>query len=145
MATNNWKRPASESDDDTSSDEEPKKRHPQKKTKHGSYEADEEVEESDGVVNESPERVEEDDEEPVDEVGEKVSYWAAVHEVKLTWLVKEACNLEDRHHGEIPEALIVKKDTTKDLPTIFSDRITVNFRKAGTTKALKGRWCLTCR
>ena len=82
-ATNTRKWPASESDDDTGSDEEPKEWHPCKKTKHGHHKVDEEVEESDGVADE-PEEVEEDEEEPVDEAGEKVSYCAAVHEVKLT-------------------------------------------------------------
>ena len=66
---NNQKWPASESGDDMSSDEEPKKRHPRKKTKHGRHEADaEDIEEVKEVGDtEEAEEVEES-------VGEKVSY-----------------------------------------------------------------------
>ena len=57
-------------------------------------------------------------------------------------LVKEGNNLKKRHHGEIPESSIVKKDTTKDLLTVFSDHVTINFKKAsGKIQALQGRWC----
>jgi hypothetical protein len=59
--------------------------------------------------------------------------------------VKDESDLEERHQGDIPDTLIVKKDTTKDLLTIFSDRLTVKFKKGGITKAVKGRWCNPCR
>jgi hypothetical protein len=71
-AKNNRKRPASESGDDTSSDEQTKGRHPQKKTKYGKHhdKEDEDVEEIDDPTSEDPEEVERNE----DPVGEKVSY-----------------------------------------------------------------------
>jgi len=57
----------------------------------------------------------------------------------------QASDLEDRHRGEIPVALVVKSDSTKDLMTIFSDLVTVNFKKGNKTTNAKGRWCLLCR
>ena len=71
-AKNNRKRPASESGDDTSSDEQTKGQHPNKKTKYGGHrdEADKDVEEIDDLASDDPEDVD-GNEEPV---GEKVSY-----------------------------------------------------------------------
>jgi hypothetical protein len=54
-------------------------------------------------------------------------------------------DLEYRHRGEIPAVLVVKKDSTKDLLTIFSDLVTVNFKKGEVTTNARGRWCLLCR
>jgi hypothetical protein len=59
--------------------------------------------------------------------------------------VQEVSDLEERHRGEIPEALIVKMDMTKDLLTIFSDHVTVTFKKGDKITSIKGRWCLPCR
>jgi hypothetical protein len=40
----------------------------------------------------------------------------------------------------------VKKDTTKDLLTIFSDIVTVQFKKkSGAIETVKGRWCFPCK
>jgi hypothetical protein len=50
----------------------------------------------------------------------------------------QASDLEDRHCGEIPVALVVKNDTTKDLLTIFLDIVTVNFKKVDKMTNLKG-------
>ena len=80
-AIKNRKRPASESGDDTS-DEEPNKRHPRKKTKHGRHEADEDIEEEDDDSEEPEEVVVVDDDEA--SATEKVSCWTVVDEVKLT-------------------------------------------------------------
>jgi hypothetical protein len=57
----------------------------------------------------------------------------------------QASDIEERHRGKIPAALVVKSDTTKDLLTVFSDIVTVNFKKDNKTDNLKGRWCLLCR
>jgi hypothetical protein len=57
----------------------------------------------------------------------------------------QASDLEDQHRGDIPALLVVKKDTTKDLLTIFSDLLTVNFKKGDETTNVRGRWCLLCR
>ena len=137
------KQTAPESDDDASSGDEWKVLHPRKKVKHAD-EADEEVEEE--VVSEELEEVDEaDDEQPDNNKGENVSCCAAVHQVRLTWIVKEASGLEEQHRGEILEALAVKKDTMRDLLTVFSDRFTVKFKKGDKIQVLKGQWCLPCR
>lgn len=40
----------------------------------------------------------------------------------------------------------MKKDTTKDLLTIFSDIVTVQFnKKNGAVETVRGRWCLPCK
>jgi hypothetical protein len=59
----------------------------------------------------------------------------------------QASSLEEQHYGEIPEALVVKADSTRDLLTIFSDKLSVNFKTREDTTNLKGRWCpsLLCR
>jgi len=59
--------------------------------------------------------------------------------------VIQASDLGDQHRGDIPEELPVKADSTKDLLTMFSDLITVNFRKGKKLTNAKGRWCLLCR
>jgi hypothetical protein len=52
---------------------------------------------------------------------------------------------EDRHLLEIPVQLRVKSDTTKDLLTIFSARVTVNFKKGQNSETVTGRWCMLCK
>jgi hypothetical protein len=138
-ATNSRKWSASRSDSDVSSGEESEERHPRKKTKHVGWEADEEVE-VEQLDDEEPEEIDEDEEMP----GEDVSCWAgACRAVK--WDLRESKDLEERHQGDIPEELAVKSDTTKDLLTIFLDRVSVNLKKGNTVKLVKGRWCLPCR
>ncbi len=57
----------------------------------------------------------------------------------------QASDLEDQHRGKIPAALVVKNESMKDLLTIFSDLVTVNFKKENKMTNLKGRWCLLYR
>lgn len=40
-----------------------------------------------------------------------------------------------------------KKDSTRDLLTVFTDRIRVAFKKAktGTVEEVEGRWCNLCK
>ena len=52
---------------------------------------------------------------------------------------------EDRHQLDIPLEYRVKKDTTKDLLTIFSARTNVNFKKGQTSEQISGRWCMICK
>ena len=52
---------------------------------------------------------------------------------------------EDQHQLDIPVEYRVKKDTTKDLLTIFSARMTVNFKKGNTSEMISGRWCMVCK
>ena len=54
-------------------------------------------------------------------------------------------DLEEQHRGEIPEVLVVKNDSTKDLLTICSDKVSVNFKAGKNMTKLRGRWCLVCR
>ena len=54
-------------------------------------------------------------------------------------------DLEEQHRGEIPEVLVVKNDSTKDLLTICSDKVFVNFKAGKNTTKLRGQWCLVCR
>jgi hypothetical protein len=53
--------------------------------------------------------------------------------------------LEDCHIIKAPTELSVKKDTTKDLLTIFLDIVTVQFKKKGAVETVRGRWCLPCK
>jgi hypothetical protein len=39
----------------------------------------------------------------------------------------------------------LKRDTTKDLLTIFSQSVVVKFKKDNQSEKKKGRWCLPCR
>jgi hypothetical protein len=52
---------------------------------------------------------------------------------------------EGPHQIDIPVELRVKKDSTKDLLTIFSARVTVNFKKGENTETVSGRWCMICK
>lgn len=55
-------------------------------------------------------------------------------------------DLNSDHQGKTRPARKVKAHDTKDLLTIFSDRIAVKFvRKDGMAEVLKGRWCLICK
>lgn len=50
------------------------------------------------------------------------------------------------HRGEPEGAHNIKKRNTKDLLTIFSDRVTVRFVKTeGEAELRVGRWCLVCK
>jgi hypothetical protein len=54
-------------------------------------------------------------------------------------------DLEDRHKNDNLELLVVKNDSTKDLKTIFSDRVDVKFKSGDKCETLRGRWCLPCK
>lgn len=55
-------------------------------------------------------------------------------------------DLNTDHQAEVDPARRIKKHDTKDLLTIFSDRIAVKFvAKDGVVEVLKGRWCLLCK
>jgi hypothetical protein len=54
-------------------------------------------------------------------------------------------DLEDWHRSEVPAALVVKRDSTKDLLTIFSDLVSVNVEVKKKIEKIKGQWCLICR
>ncbi|KAF8222274.1 hypothetical protein L208DRAFT_994729, partial [Tricholoma matsutake] len=58
---------------------------------------------------------------------------------------EQESSLEDRHLIEAPTKLSVKKDSTKDLLTIFLDIVTVQFKKKDAVETVRGRWCLPCK
>jgi hypothetical protein len=60
-------------------------------------------------------------------------------------LGKDDDETEDRHQLDIPIEIRVKRDTTKDLLTIFSARTTVNFKKGLNSETINGRWCMLCK
>ncbi|RDB23356.1 Zinc finger BED domain-containing protein DAYSLEEPER [Hypsizygus marmoreus] len=55
--------------------------------------------------------------------------------------------LEARHIAEIPDELVVKEDSMRDLLTIFSDRVKVHFtpKNGDKPEELTGRWCTICK
>ena len=129
----NRKRAVSESDDDLSSDDEPKARHARKKPKHGaSHDADEVIEELD--TNEEPEEVEDDDDEEL--VHKEVSYLAALKRIKLTWLVKDESDLEERHQGDIPDTLIYNKRSSYHILKSCYSQLQEGRQKQSTERSL---------
>jgi hypothetical protein len=56
-------------------------------------------------------------------------------------------DLNEHHAQGTPSIVASKKNTTRDLLTIFSDRIDVAFKKqkTGTVEMVEGRWCLLCK
>ncbi|KAF8488723.1 hypothetical protein F5888DRAFT_1639060 [Russula emetica] len=131
------KRSASDSDlsgseNDDSSDEEPKKTRIQKKAKL-TIEVDEEVDDE----QENVEVKVIDSEEPGEEKPEETRRGSAQK-------TNQGGDLEGHHCVEISVPLEVKKETTKDLLTVFSDLIVVKFKKNESYETVKGRWCLPC-
>jgi len=61
-------------------------------------------------------------------------------------LLSKDDGLDDHHRGADLVEMPVKKESTLDLLTIMSDRVTVSF-KVGEDKYEKerGRWCNTCK
>ena len=59
--------------------------------------------------------------------------------------MEQESDLEDCHHPEAPTELHIKKDTTKDLLTIFWDIVTVQFKKNDIVEVMRGQWCLQCK
>ena len=53
-------------------------------------------------------------------------------------------NVDDRDRS-VPQEFNVKKDSTKDLLTIFSDLVNVKFKQNGYFETVRGRWCLLCK
>ncbi|KAF8696454.1 hypothetical protein AX14_001593 [Amanita brunnescens Koide BX004] len=55
-------------------------------------------------------------------------------------------SLKEHHRAEIPERQKSKKDMTKDLRTVFTERVKVTFtRKGGMRETKDGCWCEECR
>jgi hypothetical protein len=53
----------------------------------------------------------------------------------------------NEHHAEgIPSIAALKKNLTRDLLTIFTDKTRVAFKKPNTgTSEVDGRWCTLCK
>lgn len=74
-----------------------------------------------------------------------IKYVVLIGNVKRLTRKQDDIELEDRHHTDILESLIVKKDSTRDLLLIFSDCLKVQLTKGKTSETLKGQWCLQCK
>ncbi|KAG6903628.1 hypothetical protein DXG01_016183, partial [Tephrocybe rancida] len=108
-----------------------------------------EEEDEEEVREEDEEEVGEEDEENElgeDEGGEDE---IEVSVLLITWhrktdLLDEGLN--ERQAEGIPNILPVKKDSTRDLLLIFSDRCTQEFeRPGGKVQEVTGRWCWSCK
>ncbi|KAH9954727.1 hypothetical protein BJV74DRAFT_800232 [Russula compacta] len=88
--------------------------------------------------------VEEDDGD--EEVNERNDEEEVLEEVEVEQDTDKAeSDLEEQHHGKIPDNLPLKVDTIKDLLVIFSQHISVKFKKNSILEILVGRWCAPCR
>ena len=59
--------------------------------------------------------------------------------------MEQESDQEDHHHPEELTELHIKKDMTKDLLAIFSDIVTVQFKKNDVVETVRGRRCLQCK
>ena len=149
---NTRKRQASESED-SSDNSSPASEGPSRKRKNRKRKKQVELYDDDrsDII---PEEVEDDEPDrdrgrganngPDDEV--MIIYFRTVFE-NLHSFLKAESGLEDCHIIKAPTEVSVKKDTTKDLLMIFSDIVTVQFKKkiGGATETVKGRWYLPCK
>ena len=140
---NTCKRQASDDSDDADSDDDRPKRKRQNKNR-----LVEDVDEEESGATDPEVIVESDDEvqlgvEPED--NDEVSKSSNSYQNTQLTMEKNDDELEDRHQLDIPIELRVKKDTTKDLLTIFSARVTVNFKKGNNSETITGRWCMLCK
>ncbi|KAH9012747.1 hypothetical protein EDB84DRAFT_1444553 [Lactarius hengduanensis] len=62
-----------------------------------------------------------------------------------TDIEQQRSDLEDRHQAKLREEVAPKRETTRDLDLMFSERLKVNFKKNNKATLMTGRWCLTCR
>jgi hypothetical protein len=149
------KRPATtRTDDDNSSadesDSEPQVSHCRKKAKHSNktwtveevdeHEPDtEEVDEGELEDNESmdnPDKGKEDEVQSSNHIHKFCSYLTS-------WQGDNG--LQKQHEIEIGLLQPVKKDSMKDLLTVFSDILDVKFKKGDGYQKLRGRWCMLCK
>ena len=148
---NTRKRQASDessNDDSSSASEGPsQKRKPRKRKKQPEVYDDDQ-----SNLDIIPEEVEDEHEEgggadvePGDEVSNNILAYGFRKFTSLQGETEQDSGLEDRHIIEAPAELFVKKDTTKDLLTIFSDIVTVQFKKKDAVETVRGRWCLPCK
>jgi hypothetical protein len=105
----------------------------------------------------TPEEVEEDKPEGDDRANEEPGDDNEVNEINIfTYSFRELTSLqtgteqdsglEDHHIIKAPMELSVKKDTMKDLLTVFLDIVTVQFKKSSVVvETVRGRWCLPCK
>ena len=152
----------SESDssgDDDTSDEEAKTRKARKRVKHttGVDEEVEDVQNNVEVIDMEELDDELDDERPRGSAQRHNKVFSQTLYCSNRRLpIEQEGDLEDRHRVEIPSTLMTKKDSTRDLLTIFSDILVVKFKMANKDdvvegfeetvyETVKGRWCLPCK
>jgi hypothetical protein len=57
-----------------------------------------------------------------------------------------ASRTQDDCHAMIPDEKAIRKESSRDLLTVFSDRVEVKFTNADrSAEVLKGHWCMSCR
>jgi hypothetical protein len=58
---------------------------------------------------------------------------------------QEDDGLQEQHKIKIGSLLVAKKESTKDLLTIFSNMVDVKFSKGDKHEKLRGWWCMPCK
>ena len=149
-SNNNRKRQASDSDEssnsssDSSSDDAPV--HPKRKPRKKKAKIHEDI-----PPNIVPEQVDgEAYQSSVEDGGnDKVSrYIYSLKTVVDLPVIQSDDENDDENDNPIPQEFNVKKESTKDLLTVFSDLVTVKFKRNGEgmdLETVRGRWCLVCK
>jgi hypothetical protein len=84
--------------------------------------------------------------EVIDSSEEEVSIRMLLIEFRGSHSIFKGSDLEEWHQSNIPTKLKVKGESTKDLLLIFSERVTVKFKKKNDNyETVVGRWCNVCR
>jgi hypothetical protein len=154
-ASHSRKRAATESDSDSesTSEEEPtakktqsrKKARAAKRAKRNESDDDIEVVEE-GIPAPAEPEVVTDEELDASSANENEVNKKKMSPYKINSQVFKKDGLNEHQRGTILQEKPVKKDSTLDILTVMSDRVTVNF-KNGDKKTVteKGRWCNLCR
>lgn len=136
------KRPREESDEEEDSESEEEELPKRKRERKEVVDDDIEQVDDDMSVDNEPEEV--DGITTEEESSMEVSRCIVLNFVSLTWFQDD---LTAHQQGTVPDDLMVKDDTTRDLLTIFSDRVVIKFspKNGDKVEVLKGRWCIICK
>jgi hypothetical protein len=137
-----------EEDETSSDDSEPKRKNKRNSKRRQSEESEAEeelVEEDVDPLDKEVENVDDPGGEGVPDADE-VSKDPLSREILLTMTKIQDDGLNDHQRGANLQEKRVKKDSTLDLLTIMSDKVTVKFKiKADEYETEVGRWCNTCK
>ena len=133
-------------DDESSSEDELQLTHRCKKEKRSITKTVEEVNEDEPEIEEVDEEL---DDPPTDgsddENNDQVQSSNYLQQIMFSPHWQGGNGLEEQHEIKIGTLLAVKKETTKDLLTIFSDTVNVKFKKGDEHEKIKGGWCMPCK